>query len=218
MHKVKSTHGTVYFCPTIRNKTTAFNRSERLQYNILRFRDALQQREKLFLEIYLVARANSCNDTHHPPSRIWFASQERRKNEDERWLTRVMWETKWNAMLYRNMVTTSIKTQLNSYVKYTWLFWANRAWITGLKEILKGCTRHPAASKAGLTISKQYLMQGIPLLNHKHLFIQPSCINIICLLHKGVNEADRNKAVCPQLHTKSHAKLGNHSGCSKPHK
>lgn len=80
VHRVKSTHRTVYFCPTIRKKTTAFNLSERRQYNILRFRDALRQWNKLFLEIYLVARANSCNDMHHPLSRIWLASQKRRKN------------------------------------------------------------------------------------------------------------------------------------------
>lgn len=59
-----------------------------------------------------------------------------------------------------------------------------------LQDISKGCTRHPAAPRAGLTISKQYLTQGIPLLNHKHLFIQIACINIICLLHKGANEAE----------------------------
>lgn len=38
---------------------------------------------KLFLEIYLVARANSRNDAHHPPSRIWFAIQEGRKDSEE---------------------------------------------------------------------------------------------------------------------------------------
>lgn len=109
--------------PTTRDTTAASERPGRPQSHVLRFREALPPWEELFLESSLVARANSerC-DAHHPPGRVWCASQERGK-ELRGGMTKqgnVRNQTKCQAA-EKNMATASISAQLNSYVKQAWL-------------------------------------------------------------------------------------------------
>lgn len=95
--------------------------------------------------------------------------------------------------------------QLRSQVKQGWLDAAaepRSAWQT-LPRAVQGLLLPP-----GRTDSVQAAALS------QHVFTQ------LCsaAFHQGLSKADRKEALSPQLHTKSPAKLGNCSRCSKPHK
>lgn len=120
-HATKSIHPWLFLShPTTRDTTAASERPGRPQSHVLRFREALPPWEELFLESSPVARANSQRcDAHHPPGRVWCASQERRGKELRGGMTKqgnVRNQTKCQAA-EKNMATASISAQLNSYMK-----------------------------------------------------------------------------------------------------